>query len=109
MKDWLQSREGPAQLPTGRPSNKLSHPKVEHRYNSAATQRQQVLRSKPLPTEGMLREFARALAEVEPEQRLALCEWVTTRGLLGLAREGGFEAAAALAYRCGDVLAGGVR
>jgi hypothetical protein len=108
MNDDSQSRKGPAQLPTGRPSDKPSPTKIElHHNTSAAGQRQQAL--KTLPTGRIMNEFTRALAEVPADQRLAICEWVAARGLLGVAHEGGFEVAASLAYRYADTLAGGVR
>ena len=49
-----------------------------------------------------------AVANTRPQDRAGLLEWITGRGLLGLAQSGGFEAAAGVAYRMADTLAGAV-
>ncbi len=50
-----------------------------------------------------------ALADLAPEDRPELLEWVAARGFLGIVHANGPEAAAEVAYRMADTLAGSVR
>lgn len=59
-------------------------------------------------TTGITDALADALAHSEPQARREILAWMAGRGLLGLAHESGFGAAAEHAYRMADTLAGAV-
>ena len=50
-----------------------------------------------------------ALADLAPEDRPELLQWVAARGFLGIVHASGPEAAAKIAYRMADTLAGSIR
>jgi hypothetical protein len=56
----------------------------------------------------MMRALTTELADAPQQDRPELMEWAIQR-LFGVAHAAGFEAAASLAYRVGDILAGGAR
>ena len=66
-------------------------------------------RRRPPVTTGLSSAICDALADIPPEDHGEIMRWLAGRGLIGLAHERGFEAAADVAYRYADTLAGGVR
>ena len=64
---------------------------------------------RPPALSGLSRAICDALADIPREDHAEIMRWLTGRGLIGLAHERGFKAAAATAYRYADTLAGGVR
>jgi hypothetical protein len=57
----------------------------------------------------MMQALTAALADTPEHEREELMEWAIHRLFLGVAHQSGCEAAAAIAYRAGDILARGVR
>ena len=76
------------------------------RFTKASPTRQP---RRPPSTSGLSRAICDALADIPREDHGDIMRWLASRGLIGLAHERGFEAAADAAYRYADTLAGGVR
>jgi hypothetical protein len=66
-------------------------------------------RHRPISTTTMMQALTAALADTPEHEREELMEWAIHRLFLGVAHQSGCEAAAAIAYRAGDILARGVR
>lgn len=74
---------------------------------SSANSARKQHRRRPPVTASIMASITDAIADIDPVDRPQLLAWVAARALLGLARERGFAAAAGLAHRYGDTLAGG--
>ena len=79
------------------------HPQDSHRRSRIQ------LKNRPPATSGIMSSLITALADSGPDDRVQVLRWVAAKGLLGLANEQGFRAAAECGYRLADELAGAVR